>query len=97
MQWLTTRQAPPLTFRSPGRIYGYARVITVAQADEGESLDVQQRTIAGYAQMHGPTVERGIRRARRVSAARGPDTGRIRSSAVCCSGTGTSSPASPTR
>ena len=54
MQWLTTRQAPPLTFRSPGRIYGYARVITVAQADEGESLDVQQRTIAGYAQMHGP-------------------------------------------
>jgi len=27
MQWLTTRQAPPLTFRSPGRIYGYARVL----------------------------------------------------------------------
>jgi hypothetical protein len=58
LQWLTTRQAPPLTFRPPGGIYGYARVITVAQADEGESLDVQQRTIAGYAQMHGPMVER---------------------------------------
>jgi putative DNA-invertase from lambdoid prophage Rac len=28
------------------------------QADEGESLDVQQRTIAGYAQMHGLAVER---------------------------------------
>ena len=27
------------------------------QADEGESLDVQQRTIAGYAQMHGLAVE----------------------------------------
>jgi DNA invertase Pin-like site-specific DNA recombinase len=28
------------------------------QADEGESLDVQQRTIAGYAQMHGLAVDR---------------------------------------
>jgi putative DNA-invertase from lambdoid prophage Rac len=28
------------------------------QADEGESLDVQQRTIAGYAQMHGMAVEK---------------------------------------
>jgi putative DNA-invertase from lambdoid prophage Rac len=27
------------------------------QADEGKSLDVQQRTIAGYAQMHGLRVE----------------------------------------
>ena len=40
------------------RVYGYARVSTVMQADEGESLDVQQRTIAGYAQMHGLAVER---------------------------------------
>jgi putative DNA-invertase from lambdoid prophage Rac len=40
-----------------GRVYGYARVSTVMQADEGESLDVQQRTIAGYAQMHGLAVE----------------------------------------
>jgi DNA invertase Pin-like site-specific DNA recombinase len=30
----------------------------VAQADEGESLDVQQRQIAGYAQMHGLAVEK---------------------------------------
>ena len=29
-----------------------------AQADEGESLDVQQRVIAGYAQIHGMQVER---------------------------------------
>jgi putative DNA-invertase from lambdoid prophage Rac len=44
---------------------GYARVSTVKQVDEGESLDVQQRTIAGYALMHGLTVdhvfvERGV-------------------------------------
>ena len=48
-----------LTSPAPaGRVYGYARVSTVMQADEGESLDVQQRTIAGYAQMHGLAVER---------------------------------------
>jgi putative DNA-invertase from lambdoid prophage Rac len=41
-----------------GRVYGYARVSTIHQADEGESLDVQQRTIAGYVQMHGLAVER---------------------------------------
>jgi DNA invertase Pin-like site-specific DNA recombinase len=28
------------------------------QADEGESLDVQQRVIAGYATMHGLTIDR---------------------------------------
>lgn len=41
-----------------GRCFGYARVSTIQQADEGESLDVQQRVIAGYAQMNGLTVER---------------------------------------
>jgi putative DNA-invertase from lambdoid prophage Rac len=45
--------------------YGYARVSTVKQVDEGESLEVQQRTISGYALMHGMTVdqtfiERGV-------------------------------------
>jgi len=30
--------------------------LTLAQADEGEGLDVQQRTIAGYAEMHGLEV-----------------------------------------
>jgi putative DNA-invertase from lambdoid prophage Rac len=44
---------------------GYVRVSTVKQVDEGESLDVQQRTIAGYALMHGLAVdqvfvERGV-------------------------------------
>jgi DNA invertase Pin-like site-specific DNA recombinase len=60
---IATRKAasPALT----GRVYGYARVSTLAQADEGESLDVQQRTIAGYGQMHGLDVaqvfvERGV-------------------------------------
>ena len=46
-------------------VYSYARVSTTRQAEEGESLDVQQRTIAGYALMHGLTVtqafvERGV-------------------------------------
>jgi putative DNA-invertase from lambdoid prophage Rac len=36
---------------------GYARVSTIAQADDGESLDVQQRVIAGYAQMNDLTVD----------------------------------------
>ena len=39
-------------------VYGYARVSTSRQAEEGESLDVQQRTVAGYALMHGLTVDR---------------------------------------
>lgn len=39
-------------------IYGYSRVSTNRQADEGESLDVQQRTIEGYAMMHAFTVDR---------------------------------------
>lgn len=42
----------------PGRCYGYARVSTVQQASDGESLEVQQRVIAGYAQMHGLVVDR---------------------------------------
>jgi putative DNA-invertase from lambdoid prophage Rac len=41
-----------------GHVYGYARVSTVQQADEGESLDVQQRVIAGYATMQGLAVDR---------------------------------------
>jgi putative DNA-invertase from lambdoid prophage Rac len=41
-----------------GRCYGYARVSTTMQADEGESLDVQQRQLAGYAQMKGLTIDR---------------------------------------
>jgi len=33
-------------------IYGYCRVSTLKQANEGESLDVQRRQIEGYAHMH---------------------------------------------
>jgi putative DNA-invertase from lambdoid prophage Rac len=36
--------------------YGYCRVSTLKQADEGESLDVQRRQIEGYAHMHGLTL-----------------------------------------
>jgi putative DNA-invertase from lambdoid prophage Rac len=39
-------------------VYGYARVSTSRQAEEGESLDVQQRTVAGYALMLGLTLDR---------------------------------------
>ena len=38
--------------------YGYTRVSTGRQADEGESLAVQDRTLAGYAMMHGLVVAR---------------------------------------
>ena len=41
-----------------GRVFGYARVSTTSQVEEGESLDVQQRTIAGYAMQHGMTIEK---------------------------------------
>src|ERR1019366_1751195 len=34
-------------------VFGYVRVSTMRQAEDGESLDVQERTIAGYAMMHG--------------------------------------------
>ena len=34
-------------------VYGYARVSTLRQVNEGESLDVQRRQIEGYAHMHG--------------------------------------------
>jgi putative DNA-invertase from lambdoid prophage Rac len=37
-------------------VFGYVRVSTSRQAEDGESLDVQERTIAGYAMMHGLKV-----------------------------------------
>ena len=47
------------------RTFGYSRVSTVEQADEGSSLDSQQTQIIGYAMMKGWTVneqfvERGV-------------------------------------
>ena len=39
-------------------VYGYARVSTKAQAEDGESLEVQERTMRGYALMHGLSVDR---------------------------------------
>lgn len=38
-------------------VYGYVRVSTARQVSEGESLDVQQRQITGYALMHGLAVD----------------------------------------
>src|SRR5215469_7729294 len=48
-----------------GKVYGYCRVSTIAQADEGESLDVQRRQLNGYATMNGLSldhvfIERGV-------------------------------------
>ena len=39
-------------------VWGYARVSTVRQSEEGESLDVQQRTMAGYALIRGMQIDR---------------------------------------
>jgi DNA invertase Pin-like site-specific DNA recombinase len=44
--------------QTTGRVWGYVRVSTAKQADLGESLDVQQRQIGGYATMIGVTIER---------------------------------------
>jgi putative DNA-invertase from lambdoid prophage Rac len=41
-----------------GRVFGYCRVSTGQQAEEGESLAVQQRAIEGHAMQYGLTVER---------------------------------------
>lgn len=38
-------------------VYGYVRVSTLRQASEGESLEVQQRMILGYALMQGMTID----------------------------------------
>src|SRR4051794_8890846 len=38
-------------------IYGYCRVSTTRQANEGESLDVQRRQIEGHAMVQGLAVE----------------------------------------
>ena len=38
-------------------VYGYVRVSTDRQAEEGESLGAQRRTIEGYAMMHGLTLD----------------------------------------
>jgi DNA invertase Pin-like site-specific DNA recombinase len=54
---LAVRKAAPSPAPT-GHVYGYARVSTVQQADEGESVEVQRRSIAGYAQMHGLAVAR---------------------------------------
>ena len=39
-------------------VYGYCRVSTVKQSEEGESLEVQERKIQGYATMQGLTVDK---------------------------------------
>ena len=61
-------------------IYGYCRVSTIAQADEGESLGVQERQIKGWAMMRGEDVadiivERGVSGS--VPVSKRPEGGRL--------------------
>jgi putative DNA-invertase from lambdoid prophage Rac len=58
-------QVYTFTTRRAMAVYGYTRVSTERQANEGESLGAQKRTIEGYAMMLGLTVaetfvEKGI-------------------------------------
>jgi putative DNA-invertase from lambdoid prophage Rac len=58
-------RADKLTGARKMAVFGYCRVSTLKQANEGESLDVQRRQIEGYALMHGLTlagvlVEEGV-------------------------------------
>ena len=39
-------------------VYGYTRVSTAKQVDEGQSLEVQDRVLVGYAMMQGFTIDR---------------------------------------
>ena len=39
------------------RVFGYSRVSTVEQADEGVSLAAQQQQVVGYAMMKGWTID----------------------------------------
>src|SRR3954447_22710909 len=67
---LYTRALPRYGFTALQRgramaVYGYVRVSTEKQAEEGESLGAQRRTIEGYSMMQGLTldevfVERGV-------------------------------------
>ena len=41
-------------------VYGNTRVSTSLQAEEGESLDVQQRTISGCTLVLGLTIDRMV-------------------------------------
>jgi putative DNA-invertase from lambdoid prophage Rac len=50
---LYTKGVQETTLRLIMAVYGYCRVSTLKQAVEGESLEVQQRQIRGYATMHG--------------------------------------------
>ena len=64
---MAARRLPKNTASEQPRCFGYCRVSTLAQADEGESLDVQRRKIEGRAMELGLTlthvfVERGSQR-----------------------------------
>jgi putative DNA-invertase from lambdoid prophage Rac len=55
---LLSRRFTRLKMGQQVTVYGYARVSTIKQVDEGESLETQQRTLTGYALMHGMELDR---------------------------------------
>lgn len=59
------KRSNPRSAPAAPRVFGYCRVSTAQQADEGLSLDVQQRQLQGWAHMQGRVVdavfvERGV-------------------------------------
>jgi putative DNA-invertase from lambdoid prophage Rac len=63
------------------KTFGYTRVSTSMQVDDGASLDVQRRQIEGYAMMHGfelaeVVVEEGVSGS--VPIAERPEGGKLR-------------------
>jgi putative DNA-invertase from lambdoid prophage Rac len=54
------RPSKPPADAMPGHVYAYCRVSTDAQAEDGESLDVQQRQLEGWATMRGWPIERVV-------------------------------------
>lgn len=59
------KRSKPRSAAAVPRVFGYCRVSTAQQADEGLSLDVQQRQLEGWAHMQGRVVdavfvERGV-------------------------------------
>jgi putative DNA-invertase from lambdoid prophage Rac len=54
------RPSKPPADAPPARVFAYCRVSTDAQAQDGESLDVQQRQLEGWAAMRGWPIQRVV-------------------------------------
>jgi len=54
------RRAATTTPAVPGRCFGYVRVSSDAQVEDGQSLDVQQSQLHGWAQMAGRSIDQMV-------------------------------------